>query len=157
MSQIVLTHVMTQQQLEQYAASPREDAPFPEENTEVQPYFALNAPPMICLGEMLEEHLPELDTDARSDHVRTVRDYEIPLLFAWHHDDARQITAALERLEANPEALGAFYEAFLRGELERSCRSDARGEPIPARKSRATDHRAMLVAGVRRVMDEGSS
>jgi hypothetical protein len=112
MSQIVLTHVMTQQQLEQYAASPREDAPFPEENTEVQPYFALNAPPMICLGEMLEEHLPELDTDARSDHVRTVRDYEIPLLFAWHHDDARQITAALERLEANPEALGAFYEAF---------------------------------------------
>jgi hypothetical protein len=109
MSQIVLTHVMTQQQLEDYTASVlREgDDSLPNEITEVPLAYQYDATPMICLGVM--EPLEGIEV---GEHVSALREQGITALIAWHHGDRARIAAILENLMANPEQLGLAYNEF---------------------------------------------
>jgi hypothetical protein len=55
-SQLVLAHILTESQLEEYAKEVADgDAGFPKDELEVSPAFAFNAPPMIALGVMLQD------------------------------------------------------------------------------------------------------
>jgi hypothetical protein len=109
MSQIVLTHVMTQQQLEDYTASVLQDADdsFPDESTEVPLVYQYDATPMICLGAM--KALEDIEV---GEHVTALRAQGIAAWIAWQHKDRIRIDAILENLAANPEQLGLEYNKF---------------------------------------------
>jgi hypothetical protein len=109
MSQIVLTHVMTQQQLEDYTNGVLQDGDdsFPNESTEVPLVYQYDATPMMCLGVM--ESLEDIEV---GEHVTALREQGIAALIAWHHEDRARIDAILERLMSNPEQLGLEYNEF---------------------------------------------
>jgi hypothetical protein len=72
-SQLVLAHILTESQLEEYANQISEgDDGFPNEATEVQPFFEFDAPVMVALEVMLEEQFED-GPGLFSDHVQGVR------------------------------------------------------------------------------------
>jgi hypothetical protein len=110
-SQIVLTYVLSESQLEEYANRiSKGDDGFPDDELEVIPGFNFNAPPMIALGVMLQDDVSTSVTSFES--VQRLRENEIPLLLAFHLWDRVQIVARLEEFASDPATLGAFYEEF---------------------------------------------
>jgi hypothetical protein len=112
MSQLVLAHILSESQLEEYANNVLNgDDGFPIEATELQPFFEFDAPVMVALEVMLEEHFDD-GLGLFSDHVHSVREAGVPLLLAFHVIDRERVGPVLERLTADPVALGSFYEEF---------------------------------------------
>jgi hypothetical protein len=111
-SQLVLAHILRESQLEEYASrvSDDDDA-FPDEATEVQPFFRFDAPTMVALEVMLEEHFED-GLAVFTDHVQVIREAAIPLLLAFHVSDRQRILGTLETLMANPAGLETFFSAF---------------------------------------------
>jgi hypothetical protein len=112
-SQLVLAHILRESQLEEYASgvSDGEDG-FPDESTEVQPFFAFDAPTMVAFSVMLEEAFEDDDLGSFSQHVQNVREAGVALLLAFHVADRDRIVSILDGLAASPEVLASFYEAF---------------------------------------------
>jgi hypothetical protein len=110
-SQLVLAHILTESQLEEYANQVSEgDDGFPNDELELSPAFDFNAPPMIALGVMLQD---DVSTSIPTfEYVHSLRENEIPVLLAFHLWDRVQTVARLEDLAADPGKLGAFYEEF---------------------------------------------
>jgi hypothetical protein len=112
MSQLVLAHILSESQLEEYASNVLDgDDGFPIEATELQPFFEFDAPVMVALEVMLEEHFAD-GLGLFSDHVQGVREAGVPLLLAFHVSDRERVVPVLERLITDPVALASFYEAF---------------------------------------------
>jgi hypothetical protein len=112
MSQIVLAHILSKSQLEEYASNVLDgDDGFPDETTELQPFFGFDAPVMVALEVMLEEHFDD-GLGLFSDHVQSVREASVPLLLAFHVTDRERVVPILEQLAADPDALTHFYEEF---------------------------------------------
>jgi hypothetical protein len=113
MSQLVLAHIFTEAQLEQYtkAALLEDDIDSPDDSTEITPFFEYNATPMMCLAVLLEDALEGLEVP---ESVQKLRELEepIPVLFAFHFSSRASILAALEHLKTGPDALGVYYEKF---------------------------------------------
>ena len=121
MSQLVLAHILSEPQLEEYANSILDsDDGFPDESTEVQPFFAFDAPTMVALEVVLEEQFDD-DLGSFSDHVQSVREAGVPLLLAFHVADRERVVSVLEQLMADPKTLGSFYEEFYAEEWDEAA------------------------------------
>jgi hypothetical protein len=111
MSQIVLTYILTESQLEEYTQEVSEgNDGFPNDDLEVVPAFNFNAPPMIALGVMLENHVSK--SVPSFEHVLALREREMPVLLAFHFWDQARVAAVLGGLAADSTKLGGFYESF---------------------------------------------
>jgi hypothetical protein len=112
MSQLVLAHVLSEPELEEYASQVLDgDDGFPNEATELQPFFGFDAPVMVALEVMLEKQL-DGDLGLFSDQVQSVRQAGVALLLAFHVSDRERLVGLLEELLADPDQLGMFYEEF---------------------------------------------
>ncbi len=113
MSQLVLAHILSESQLEEYTKEVSEGHDdFPDHELEFLPAFRFNAPPMIALQVMLEGAFDNADVGSMSDHEDTLHEHEVPLLLSFHIEDREDILPILERLAAVPVALAGFYEEF---------------------------------------------
>ena len=112
MSQIALTYILSQAQLEELNSrveagdeNPWSDYP------ELEPDFGYSGSVMMVLEAFADQTLEE-EIESPSPQVDYLREKEHAVWLAFHHRDVPRAIQQLTTLEQDPERLGEFYEEF---------------------------------------------
>lgn len=111
MSQFTQTYLLSQEQLENYAATYSKFS-LPDNSLELAgiPHDG-DAKPFMALEAMIDEQLED-DTDlfTESPYIFDLHEKEAPILFAIHHSNVARVKKVLKNLEQ--EDLVAYYTEF---------------------------------------------